>query len=118
MLRRLRGTHTKNWESSPLGVAGDVSFAKGLGRIWPTTCPSQSEWFYDILRGMEYWMGCQLQPNYRLMMGPIVHLLELIAKDAKEAEHSGLVAAANELLKVGAYMCVFTATSLCGHEGF
>jgi hypothetical protein len=53
-LRRLRATHTMNWESSPLGVAEGASFAKGLGRIRPTSCPSQPEWFYDFLRGMEY----------------------------------------------------------------
>jgi hypothetical protein len=38
-LRRLRETHTKNWESSPLGVAEGASFVKGLGRIRPTSCP-------------------------------------------------------------------------------
>jgi hypothetical protein len=63
MLCHLRATHTKNWELSPLGVAKGASFTKGLGRIRPTSCPSQSEWFYDFLRGMEYWMGCQSQPN-------------------------------------------------------
>ena len=50
-LRRLRVTHTKNCESSPLGVAEGALFAKGLGRIRPTSCPSQSEWFYDFLQG-------------------------------------------------------------------
>jgi hypothetical protein len=45
--RRLRATYTKSWESSPLGVAEGASFAKGLGRIRPTSCPAQSEWFYD-----------------------------------------------------------------------
>ncbi len=64
-----------------------------------------------------YWMGCQSQ-LHGLMMGAKVHLLELIAKDAKEAECSGSVAVANKLWKVGVYMCVLTATSLCGHEGF
>jgi hypothetical protein len=53
-LRRLRGTYTKNWESSPMGVSKGASFAKGLGRIRPTSCPSQSKWFYNFLRGMEY----------------------------------------------------------------
>ena len=48
-LRHLRSTHTKSWESSPLGVAEGASFAKGLGRIRPTSCASQSEWFYDFL---------------------------------------------------------------------
>jgi hypothetical protein len=34
-LRQVRATHTKNWESSPLGVVEGASFAKGLGRILP-----------------------------------------------------------------------------------
>jgi len=46
-VRRLRATYTMNWESSPMGVAEGASFAKGLGRIRPTSCPSQSEWFYE-----------------------------------------------------------------------
>ncbi len=36
-LRRLRATHTKNWESSPSGVAEGALFAEGLGRICPTS---------------------------------------------------------------------------------
>jgi hypothetical protein len=84
-LRRLHATNTKNWESSPMGVAEGGSFAKGLGKIRPTLCPSQSEWFYNFLRGMEYWMGCQSQPNHGLLMGAIVYLLDLIEGDAMEA---------------------------------
>jgi hypothetical protein len=63
-------------------------------------------------------MGCQMQPNHGLLMEANVHLLELIGEDAKEAEHSGWVAAANKLWKAGTYVCVLTATSLHGHEGF
>ena len=48
----------------------------------------------------------------------IVHLLELVNEDAKEAEQLGDNAGANELWKVGAYICVLAATSLQGHEGF
>jgi hypothetical protein len=117
-LRRLQGTQSKNWESSPLSVAEGASFAKGLERIWPTTCPSQSEWFHDVLRGMEHRMGCQSQPNHGLLMGAIVYLLELMAEDAREAEQLGLRSDANELWKVGAYVCALTAALLCGHEGF
>ena len=40
-LRQLRSTYTKNWESSPLGVAESAAFAKGMGRIRPTKCPAQ-----------------------------------------------------------------------------
>ncbi len=81
-LRRLRETHTKNWESSPLGVAEGASFAKGIGRIRPTSCPSQSKWFCDMLQGMEYRMGCQAQPNHGLLIGAIVYLLDLMSEDA------------------------------------
>jgi hypothetical protein len=53
-----------------------------------------------------------------LLVGTIVHLLALIDEDAKEAEHLGLKTDANKLWKLGAYVCVLTAASLCGHEGF
>ncbi len=118
MLRRLRATHTKNWELSPLGVAEGASFTKGLGRIPPTSWPSQSEWFYGFLGGMEYRMGCQSQPNHGLLVGAIVHLLALIDEDAKEAEGLGMRADANKLWKVGAYVCTLTAALLRRHESF
>ncbi len=51
-------------------------------------------------------------------MGAIVYLLELMKEDAKEAEQLGLPLDANELWKVGAYVCTLTAASLRGHEGF
>ena len=117
-LRRLRATYTKNWESSPLGVSEGASFAKGLGRIRATSCNTQSEWYYDFIRGMEYRMGSQAQPNHGLLMGAIVHLLDLMEADALEAWESGEVADAHELWKIGAYVCVLTAASLRGHEGF
>ncbi len=117
-LWRLCATYTKNWESSPMGVSEGASFAKRLGRIRQTSCPSQSEWFYNYLRGMEYQMGLQSQLNHGLLIGAIVHLLELINEDAKEAERLGDSAGTNKLWKVGAYICLLTAASLHGHEGF
>ena len=78
-LRRLRATHTKNWEFSPLGVAKGASFAKGLGRICLTSCPSQPEWFYNFMQGMEYQMGTQSQPNHGLLIVGIDHLLMILA---------------------------------------
>ena len=104
-LRRLWATYTKNWESSPLGVAEGSSFSRGAGRVRPTSCPSQSEWFYDFLRGMEYRMGCQLQPNHGLLIRAIIRLLELMREDANEATRMDAVVEANELWKVGAYVC-------------
>ncbi len=63
-------------------------------------------------------MGCQSDPNHGLLMGAIVHLLDLIRIDAEEAEVAGTVLEANELWKAGAYVCILTAASLCGHKGF
>ena len=118
IVRWLRSTYTKNWESSPMGVAEGASFAKGLGRIQPTSCPSQSEWCYDFLHGMEYRMGCQSQPNHELLIGAIVHLLDFIKENAQELEEQGVLAAANDVWKAGAYVCVLTTALLRRHEGF
>jgi hypothetical protein len=63
-------------------------------------------------------MGCQLDPNHGLLMGAVVHLLGLIRVDAEEAELAGSLLDANELWKIGAYICILTAASLRGHEGF
>ncbi len=92
--------------------------AKGLGQIYPILCPLLSEWFYNFMRGMEYHMGCQSQPNHGLLIGVIVHLLKLIKVDAWEAKEAGYVMAANELWKIGAYVCMLAAALLQGHEGF
>ena len=51
-------------------------------------------------------------------MGAIVYLLSLLTMGAREAEDSGFNTDANELWKVGAYVCILTAASLRGHEGF
>ncbi len=99
-------------------MAKGALFAKGLGQICPTSCPLQSEWFYDFMHGMEYWIGCQLQPNHCLLIGAIVHLLRLIEVDVREAEEVGSVVAANELWKIGANVFTLTAALLQGHEGF
>jgi hypothetical protein len=53
-LQKLRLTHTKNWESSPVGVSEGAAFARGMAWIRQTTCPAWSEWFYDFLRGMDF----------------------------------------------------------------
>jgi hypothetical protein len=62
-------------------------------------------------------MGCQSQPNHGLLMVAIVHLLDVIAEDAREVERLDAIAAADKLWKVGSYVCVLTATLLRGHKG-
>ena len=106
-LQKMRSTYTKNWESSPAGVKEGAAFANGKYRVRQTTCPAQSEWFYDFLRGLEFRMGCQSDPNnHGLLMGVIVHLLDLIRIDAEDAEEAEAVLEANELWKVGVYVCI------------
>jgi hypothetical protein len=51
-------------------------------------------------------------------MSAIIHLLHLVKADAHCAEETGYVSDANYLWKVGAYVCVLTALSFQGHEGF
>ncbi len=63
-------------------------------------------------------MGCQLQPNHGLLIWAIFHLLKLIKVDDREAKDAGSVVAANELWKIGAYVCTLMASLLQGHEGF
>ena len=117
-VRGVRGTASLNWQTSPFGVGESSSFAKGKGRVRPTSCPTQSDWFYYFCLGMELRMGSQAQPDHAVQMGALVHLLNLIKGDAQCAEDVGFVSDANYLWKVGAYLCVLTAASLRGHEGF
>jgi len=117
-LRKMRLAYTKNWESPSYGVMEGAAFADGKYRVRQTSCPAQSEWFRDFLRGLKFRMGCQSDPNHGLLMGAIVHLLALMRSDAEEAKEAVSMAEADELWKVGVYMCILTAASLRGHEGF
>ncbi len=117
-LRKLRTTYTKNWESSPAGVKKGAAFAYGKYRVRQTSCPAQLEWFHNFLHGLEFRMGCQLDPNHGLLMGAVIYLLGLIRLGAEEVEMMGLSLDANELWKVGAYICIPTAALLRGHKGF
>ena len=76
-VRGLRGTATLNWQASPGGVGESASFAKNKGRVRPTRCPTQSDWFYQCLLGMELRLGSQSQPDQAVRMGAIVHLLSV-----------------------------------------
>jgi hypothetical protein len=106
MLRKMRLAYSKNCGSSPSGVKEGALFANGKYRVRQTSCPAQSEWFHDFLRGLEYRMGCQSDPNRHLLMGAILHLLALMRADAEKAEEAGSILEANELWKVGAHVCV------------
>jgi hypothetical protein len=117
-LRKMRVTYTKNYEPSLAGVKEEEAFANGKYRVRQSSCPVQSEWFHIFQSSLEYRIGCQSEPNHGLLMGAIVHALILIKTDAEEAEVGESWANANELSKVDAYICILTAASLRGHEGF
>ncbi len=93
----MQATYAKNWESSPAGVKEDAAFANGEYRVRQTSSPAQSEWFHNFLCGLEFQMGCQLDPNHGLLMGAVIYLLSLIKTDAEEEELAGLSLDANEL---------------------
>ncbi|KAL7460179.1 hypothetical protein ACHAXS_000641 [Conticribra weissflogii] len=113
-MRKVRATYSKSWDSSPDGVAEGSSFSKGTGKVRMTSCPTQSEWFADFLRGAEYRMGYETRSNKAVPIGAIAAVLELIAQDALE----GSEVEANQLYKAGAFIAILTAGSLRGYEGF
>lgn len=113
--RKVRATYSRNWESSARGVSEGASFAKGMGRVRPTECPTQSEWFQDFLRGCEMRMGSTPGSNLPLAMDAIAKLLDFIQEDAEGEE---IQEEAHLLWKAGAYICILTVASLRGHEGF
>ena len=63
------------------------SFTKGTGRVCPTSCPSQSKWMQDVLRGMEYRMQYDTQADHTVLIDVIVILLDYIRKDAEECSN-------------------------------
>ena len=60
-------------------------------------------------------MGSQSQPDQAVRVGAIVQMLHFIKSDAWDMD---FISEANYLWKVGAYVCVLTAASLQGNEGF
>ena len=114
-LRQLRATYTKNWESSPTGVMEVASFGRGAGRVRPTSCPSQSEWFADFWRGLEARMGHKSRANHAITMTAMVEAITFLLNDAEETDAP---TEANYLFKVGAFLTVCTAASLRGYECF
>lgn len=114
-LRKLRSTYTKNWESSPRGVAESGAFIKGTGRVRPTSCPAASEWYQDNWRGVESRMGFKSRANHAITMAAMVKAIDYVRRDAIAAE---TVVETNYLWKFGAFLTVCTAASLRGFEGF
>ena len=114
-LRQLRSTYTKNYQTSPQGVAEAASFVAGTGRVRPTSCPAQSEWYQDFWSGLEFRMGYVSRANHAISITAMVTTISFIKNEAESAEEKE---DANYLWKVGAYLTFCTAALLRGYEGF
>ena len=114
-LRQVRSTATRNYDSSPKGMAEVACFSAGKGRVRPTKCPSQSEFFSLFGKGCEYRMGYESKANKETSIRVIVELLERVKRDVSMSSDDE---EKNELIKFGAFIAVCTAASLRGNEGF
>ena len=114
-LRQIRSTATRNYDSSPKGVTEVTCFSAGKGRVRPTKCPTQSEFFSLFGKGCEYRMGAESRANNPVSIRVIVELLRRVKDDINAATNN---AEKNELVKFGAFIAVCTAASLRGNEGF
>jgi len=70
---------------------------------------------FDFLRGMENRMGFDSRADHGVAIEAIVQVLQYIREDAVEMRD---VEEANLLWKIGAFICLLTAASLRGYEGF
>ena len=114
-LRASRSTYTVAWQSSPAGIAEGYAFSRGTGRVRPSACPSQSEWYQAFWRGLEARMGYKARANHALSIAAMVHTIGLIREDALA---SPLRPESEYLFKVGAFLTFCTAAALRGYEGF
>jgi hypothetical protein len=115
-MRKVRGTYTKSWDSSPAGVAEGSSFSNGTGKVRSTACPSQSQslWMTNFLLGAQDRMGYNTKAQLGLQMRVITTMLSLVQEDVEELAGEG----ENGLVKFGALVAILTAGSLRGYEGF
>jgi hypothetical protein len=114
-LRQIRSTATKNYDSSPQGILEGSCFSSGAGKVRITECPTQSVFFTDFLKGLEYRMGATPRANLPVSIRVIVELLQRIKDDAAEMSNKS---EADQLYKFGAFIAICTAGSLRGCEGF
>ena len=113
-MRKLRGTVTQLWRSSPRGIGEGSAFAVGFLKTKATMCPTQSDWFGNFSSGAEARMGYTSQSNRPLHIRTVVKVLEYIEQEVSAQP----AAVAYELIKLGAAVATATAGSLRGPEVF
>ena len=110
--RKLRGTYTCGWESSPRGIEEGASFSQGFGKATLTSCPTQQKWFNLFSLGMETRMGYTSAANWAFNIKTVVRIMELVKEEASDSP-PGM---SNDLYKFGAAVVVAQCGSLRGPE--
>jgi hypothetical protein len=110
--RKIRGTYTCGWESSPRGIEEGASFSQGFGKATLTSCPTQQKWFSLFLLGMETAMGYTSAANRAFNIKTVVRILELVKEEASNLPPG----VSNNLYKFGAAVVVAQCGLLQGPE--
>jgi hypothetical protein len=111
--QQVRSTYTVSYLSSVEGAIEGGSFAKGLGKVRPTNCPTESPWFRDFLRGCEYRMGYESQANKPISMRATIEILRWLRSKAQDEELvNGFV---KPLLQSRSHACYFYRLLVKGH---
>lgn len=114
-MRRIRGTFSTGWESSPQGIAEGATFNKGVGRgSTLTLCPSQSKWFATFCTGAETRMGYVSKADRALHINVILRILDLVREEIDSSSQE----TAREFVKLGAAIAAAMCGSLRGPEIF
>ena len=116
-LRQYRSSNTVCYQSSAMGMMEGSAFSRGTGVVRPTNCATQSVWFGDFLRGMEYRMGHEGRANKPITMSATIEILRRLQLRAEE-EADVNPPLSNYLYRVGAMVAILTGGSLRGNEGF
>lgn len=89
------------------GVGEGASFARGSSRVRPTSCPTQSEFFADAMRGMENRMGHDSNADHGVSIEALVKCINLVRQEATElAADPDSQTESNQLFKLGAFICI------------
>jgi hypothetical protein len=114
-IRKVRGTFSTGWESSPQGIQEGASFGSSAGRgSTLTLCPTQQKWFNTFAIGVETRMGYATKADKALHINVVVRMLELVREEAEGANQ----ALANEYYKFGTAVVVGICASLRGPDIF
>ena len=111
--RKLRSSYSRMWGASPEGVAEGATFSKGTGTVRLTSCPSQSDWYAQFIRGMEWRVGRISRPNLATSADVFKAIVAEIEREILEADKDS----ESDWIKLGALVVLLLVGSLRGYEG-